>query len=84
MTPLGRITYSPALDGIRALAALVVVVHHARVPGSPGGFFGVDIFFVLSGYLITRLLLMEQEREGYLRLGVFSSVVCVDWSRHCC
>ncbi|GGJ00432.1 acyltransferase family protein [Halopseudomonas pertucinogena] len=66
-----RITYSPPLDGIRALAALIVVVHHARVPGSPGGFFGVDVFFVLSGYLITRLLLVEQEREGCLRLGRF-------------
>lgn len=71
MTPPTRITYSPALDGIRALAALIVVVHHARVPGSPGGFFGVDVFFVLSGYLITRLLLVEQEREGCLRLGRF-------------
>lgn len=66
-----RVAYNPALDGIRALAALIVVVHHARVPGSPGGFFGVDMFFVLSGYLITRLLVVEHEREGYLRLGHF-------------
>ena len=71
MKPVAPVTYSPALDGIRALAALVVVVHHARVPGSPGGFFGVDVFFVLSGYLITRLLIVEHEREGCLRLGHF-------------
>lgn len=54
--------YSPALDGIRALAALTVAVYHARFPGLTGGFFGVDVFFVLSGYLITRLLLDEQLR----------------------
>lgn len=63
--------YSLALDGIRALAALTVVVYHARFPGLPGGFFGVDVFFVLSGYLITRLLVDEQARTGGLRLDHF-------------
>lgn len=63
--------YRPALDGIRALAALTVAVYHARFPGLPGGFFGVDVFFVLSGYLITRLLLDEQARSGGLRLDRF-------------
>jgi peptidoglycan/LPS O-acetylase OafA/YrhL len=46
----------PALDGIRALAALAVMAFHLRVPGFSGGYIGVDIFFVLSGYLITTLL----------------------------
>ncbi len=51
-----RLGYLPSLDGLRALAVLVVVAHHAGVPGFGGGFIGVDAFFVLSGYLITRLL----------------------------
>lgn len=48
--------YNPALDGIRALAVLAVIAFHARVPGFSGGFIGVDVFFVLSGYLITSVL----------------------------
>lgn len=58
--------YDPRLDGIRALAALTVAATHAHMPGLTGGFFGVDIFFVLSGYLITCLLLAERERTGTL------------------
>lgn len=58
------IHYSAGLDGLRALAALTVVAYHAKVPGLTGGFFGVDIFFVLSGYLITRLLVSEHEQHG--------------------
>ncbi len=63
--------YSAPLDGIRALAALTVVAYHARLPGLPGGFFGVDVFFVLSGYLITRLLVDEYAREAGLKLDRF-------------
>ncbi len=48
--------YLPALDGLRALACLAVVAGHAEAPGFNAGFLGVDLFFVLSGYLITRLL----------------------------
>lgn len=48
--------YQPALDGLRALAALAVLAYHCKVPGFDGGFFGVDLFFVLSGYLITCVL----------------------------
>lgn len=48
--------YNPAFDGLRALAVLAVIAFHAHVPGFGGGYIGVDVFFVLSGYLITRVL----------------------------
>ncbi|MBP9143352.1 MAG: acyltransferase [Thermoanaerobaculia bacterium] len=51
--------YRPEVDGLRAVAVLVVLLFHAGVPGFRGGFVGVDIFFVISGYLITRLILGE-------------------------
>lgn len=62
--------YNPALDGVRALAVLAVVAHHALVPGFENGRGGVDVFFVLSGFLITTLLVAEQEAGG-IRLGAF-------------
>jgi peptidoglycan/LPS O-acetylase OafA/YrhL len=65
--------YVPALDGVRAIAILFVVLYHARTRhmGLPGGFLGVDVFFVLSGYLITRLLADERAGSGTIRLGRF-------------
>lgn len=62
--------YNPALDGIRALSILVVVLFHCEVPGVSGGFVGLDIFFVLSGYLITSLLATEH-RNGGIEIGRF-------------
>lgn len=59
------------LDGLRALAILGVVLYHLHVPGVKGGFVGVNVFFVLSGYLITSLLLEEHRREATIRLGRF-------------
>lgn len=59
------------LDGLRALAVLLVVLFHAGVPLMSGGFVGVDVFFVLSGYLITGLLLRESETRGGLALSDF-------------
>jgi peptidoglycan/LPS O-acetylase OafA/YrhL len=56
--------YSRALDGMRAFAVAAVVLFHAGVPGLTGGFLGVDTFFVLSGFLITSLLLTERARDG--------------------
>jgi len=61
----------PALDGVRALAVLGVLADHAGVPGLSGGFVGVDVFFVLSGFLITSLLLDEHRRTGRVDLGAF-------------
>lgn len=64
----GRIA---ALDGIRALAVLAVILFHLHVPGVAGGFVGVDVFFVLSGFLITGLLLHDVRRTGSVRLARF-------------
>ncbi|TGD74047.1 acyltransferase [Mangrovimicrobium sediminis] len=59
------------IQGLRAIAVTLVVVAHAGVAGVQGGFVGVDIFFVLSGYLITGLLISELERDGRVRLASF-------------
>src|SRR5262249_8743507 len=64
---------NPALDGLRGVAVTAVVVNHLRPHALPGGWLGVDIFFVLSGYLITTLLLRERSQTGGLGLGRFYS-----------
>jgi len=61
----------PAIDGLRALAVTAVFVYHVDRSWLPGGFFGVDVFFVVSGYLITSLLLAEIGSTGWIRLGAF-------------
>ncbi|HYZ69472.1 MAG TPA: acyltransferase family protein [Mycobacterium sp.] len=61
----------PALDGIRAVAVALVLAEHGGLPGVSGGFLGVDVFFVLSGFLITSLLLDEVGRRGRIALGDF-------------
>src|SRR4051794_28640288 len=59
------------VEGLRAVAVLAVVLYHAGVPGVPGGFTGVDVFFVLSGFLITSQLWREVEATGTVRLARF-------------
>src|SRR5580700_10307500 len=66
-----RLGHRPALDGLRAIAVLVVMAHHGYVPLFRGGSIGVDIFFVLSGFLITSLLLEEWDRTGEISFGKF-------------
>lgn len=64
-------SYIPGLDGIRALAVLAVIAYHLHPSWLPGGFLGVGVFFVLSGYLITDLLISEWKRSGTLDLRQF-------------
>ena len=66
-----RLPYMPGLDGLRAFAVAGVVVYHAGAAWLPGGFLGVDVFFALSGYLITSLLLVEFARAGRIDLKRF-------------
>jgi len=68
---ISRVPYLPGLDGLRAIAVTAVLVYHANHEWLSGGFLGVEVFFVISGYLITLLLLSEKERSGRVRLGQF-------------
>ena len=70
-TDNGRLPYQPGLDGLRALAVAAVFLYHANVSWMPGGFLGVDLFFALSGYLITSLLLREFATHGTIDLVAF-------------
>lgn len=63
--------YTPAIDGLRALAVIVVLLFHAKVPGFSGGFVGVDVFFVISGYLITLLILHEHAAGRFTLAGFY-------------
>ncbi len=65
------IAYQPALDGIRAIAVVLVLLFHGGVSWMTGGYVGVSVFFTLSGYLITSLLLAEHDGSGRIRLGTF-------------
>ena len=69
--PSFRLGYVPALDGLRGVAVLAVMAVHFKVPFARGGFLGVDIFFVLSGFLITSLLVSEWQRTGRISLKHF-------------
>ncbi len=66
-----RLPYLPALDGLRAVAVGAVLLYHAGEGWAGGGFLGVDLFLVLSGYLITTLLLLEHEGTGRIDLPAF-------------
>lgn len=66
-----RFRYNPALDGLRAVAMVMVIADHCRVPVFYQGYLGVDLFFVLSGFLITRLLMDEIDATGRVDLSGF-------------
>lgn len=63
--------YLPSIDSLRALAVLAVIIYHVDVNYLPGGFLGVDLFFVLSGYLISSLIIKEYKKTGSLNLYNF-------------
>ncbi|MCU1360399.1 MAG: putative acyltransferase, partial [Ilumatobacteraceae bacterium] len=66
--------HQPALDGVRAVAVIMVLLFHAGLTFLPAGYLGVSVFFTLSGYLITGLLVAEHGSTGRVDLGAF-------WSR---
>src|SRR6476619_2738683 len=66
-----RFPYLPGIDALRALAVLAVLLYHAGVGWLPGGFLGVDVFFAISGYLITSLLVAERSATGTVSLPHF-------------
>ena len=62
---MSRIAYEPAIDGLRAVAVLAVLVYHLAPPCLPGGFAGVDIFFVISGFLLTRIITTDLDSGSF-------------------
>ena len=66
-----RMRYEPGLDGLRAISVIAVILYHAGAGWLPGGFLGVEVFFVVSGYLITALLVEEWGRNDGIDLRAF-------------
>ena len=66
-----RMGFQPALDGLRAISVIAVMLYHAGVSWIPGGFIGVEVFFVVSGFLITSLMIDEQHAFGKVNLKQF-------------
>lgn len=62
---MSQIKYRPDVDGLRTVAVLSVLFYHAGLSGIPGGFMGVDIFFVISGFLITSLIVKDIEQNRF-------------------
>jgi peptidoglycan/LPS O-acetylase OafA/YrhL len=70
-SPTGRLGHLPFLDGIRGIGVLSVMVFHTELAVFRGGYLALDVFFVLSGFLITALLLREEDRNGSVSFGRF-------------
>jgi len=72
-------SYVPQLDGMRAIAVLLILLFHLGLEPFASGFLGVDVFFVISGFLITSLLLAEAERHGRISLAGSYSRQALRW-----
>jgi len=68
---INRVPYLPGLDGMRAIAVIAVMIYHANPDWLKGGFLGVEVFFVISGYLITLLLISEKARTSTVNITSF-------------
>jgi peptidoglycan/LPS O-acetylase OafA/YrhL len=68
---ISKVPYLPGLDGMRAVAVVAVMIYHANSTWLKGGFIGVEVFFVISGYLITLLLIAEHEKTGQVNMKNF-------------
>ena len=66
-----QLSYQPSIDGLRALAVLAVVLYHANVLGMRAGYLGVDIFFVISGFLISRIIIAEFVASRFTLVGFY-------------
>lgn len=66
-----KTSFRPDIEGLRGIAVLLIIAFHAHIPGVSGGFIGVDVFFVLSGFLITGLLISEIEQTGRISFTNF-------------
>jgi peptidoglycan/LPS O-acetylase OafA/YrhL len=73
--PIANHEFRPDINGLRAVAVLSVLGFHAGLPGFSGGFVGVDIFFVISGYLISRIILSEREAGKFSLIGFYGKRV---------
>ena len=69
--PTHKSGYIPSIDGLRAIAVVAVILYHLNITWIPGGFLGVDLFFCISGYVITRQLLDSVAAKGGLDLREF-------------
>ena len=70
-TPPGDRRFRPDVQGLRAIAILLALVYHAGIPPFSGGYVGIEVFFVISGFVITGLLLRERESTGHTSLRNF-------------
>ena len=71
LVPPQKLPYMRGIDGLRAIAVMAVLFYHANFAWAEGGFLGVEVFFVISGYLITSLLLIEWLRTDTIALKAF-------------